>query len=196
MIDYFDKKHNIRKDENMFELFGDDNGNRFTWDTIGDIVDGRKNLGEEMPVFVYRLFQFTLKDELVKRYGAGTAADIFRSAGELAGREFALHMLDLTLELDDFIAHLQEVLKNTKMGILRIERFDEATGNAVITVSEDLDCSGLPITGETVCNYDEGFLAGVLKEYTKREYIVVETDCWATGSRVCRFEAHTKEEKQ
>ena len=57
---------------------------------------------------------------------------------------------------------------------------------------EDLDCSSLPITGETVCNYDEGFLAGILKVYTKKEYVVTEVDCWATGSRVCRFEASVK----
>ncbi|MFV0314438.1 MAG: V4R domain-containing protein, partial [Anaerotignum sp.] len=48
-------------------------------------------------------------------------------------------------------------------------------------------------TGETVCNYDEGFLAGILKEYTKKEYVVTEIDCWATGSRVCRFSALCKE---
>ncbi|MEG2770239.1 MAG: 4-vinyl reductase, partial [Oscillospiraceae bacterium] len=79
-----------------------------------------------------------------------------------------------------------------KVGILRVENFDEKTGAAVLTVGEDLDCSGLPITGETVCNYDEGFLAGVLKEYTNNDYIVTEVDCWATGARVCRFEAFVK----
>lgn len=54
---------------------------------------------------------------------------------------------------------------------MRIEKFDMNTGEAILTVGEDLDCSGLPFTGETVCNYDEGFLAGILKEYTKKERI-------------------------
>ena len=36
----------------------------------------------------------------------------------------------------------------------------------VLTISEDADCSGLPAIGETVCNYDEGFLAGLLTAYT------------------------------
>ena len=80
-------------------------------------------------------------------------------------------------------------------GILRVEKFDPDTGEAVLTVGEDLDCSGLPITGETVCNYDEGFLAGVLKVYTQKEYVVTEVDCWATGSRVCRFEASVKSQE-
>ena len=77
-----------------------------------------------------------------------------------------------------------------------MERFDPDTGDAVLTVAEDLDCSGLPIMGETVCNYDEGFLAGILKVYTHKDYVVTEIDCWATGSRVCRFEAKVKKQKE
>ncbi len=176
----------------MLDFFDNENENKFTWDSVGDIVDGRKNLGEEMPVFVYRLFQFTIKDEMAKSVGNEETINIFRKAGHLAGVEFANHLLDLTLGFDEFIAHLQKVLLDSKIGILRIEEFDPETGKAILTVGEDLDCSGLPVTGETVCNYDEGFLAGILKAYTKKDYIVVEVDCWATGSRVCRFEAECK----
>ncbi|MEG1999839.1 MAG: V4R domain-containing protein [Evtepia sp.] len=176
----------------MFNLFEYHDENKFSWEDIGDIREGRHNLGEEMPVSVYRLLQYTIKDELAKRYGGETTIDIFRSAGELAGKELALHLLDLTLPLNEFIAHLQELLERYKIGILRIEKFDAETGYAELTVAEDLDCSGLPVIGQTVCNYDEGFLAGILKVYTKKEYVVTETDCWATGSRVCRFEAHVK----
>ncbi len=173
----------------MFELFKEENTNKFSWDSIGDIKDGRCNLGEDMPVYVYRLFQFTMRDELTRKFGKGVAIEVFRDAGYLAGVEFANRLLTLTLPFEEFISELQKVLEDSKIGILRIEKFDNETGYAVITVGEDLDCSGLPITGDTVCNYDEGFLAGVLKEYTKQNYIVREVDCWASGARVCRFEA-------
>ncbi|MFV0519094.1 MAG: V4R domain-containing protein [Lachnospirales bacterium] len=173
----------------MFKLFEEENLGNFSWDSIGDVKDGRLNLGEDMPVYVYRLFQFTIKAELIKRYGNDTTIEIFRNAGDLAGTEFAHKMLDLSLPFEAFIASLQSVLENSKIGILRVEKFDEKTGEAIITVGEDLDCSGLPITGETVCNYDEGFLAGILREYTKQNYVVREIDCWASGARVCRFEA-------
>ena len=173
----------------MFNIFDSEDDNKFSWESIGNIDEGRRNLGNEMPVFVYRLLQFTIKDELVKQFGIEKTIEIFRNSGDLAGREFANHMLDLTLEFDDFVKQLQEILSESKIGILRIEKFDLETGRAILTVGEDLDCSGLPITGETVCNYDEGFLAGILKVYTKKDYVVTEIDCWATGSRVCRFEA-------
>ena len=177
----------------MFQLFDPEDENKFTWDSIGDVVDGRRNLGEDMPVYVYRLFQFTIKDVLAKRFGNEATVELFRQAGELAGREFASHLLNLELPLDQFISHLRTVLEESKIGILRVEKFDAETGDAVLTVGEDLDCSGLPVTGETVCNYDEGFLAGILKVYTKKDYVVTEVDCWATGSRVCRFEASIRQ---
>ncbi len=170
----------------------EDENTGFSWGSIGDVANGRRNLGETMPVLVYRLLQFTMKDELMRQFGKEKTIEIFRNAGELAGKEFAHNLLDLTLAFDPFMAALQQVLVDTKIGILRVERFDPETGFAVLTIGEDLDCSGLPVTGETVCNYDEGFLAGVLKAYTQKNYIVTEVDCWATGSRVCRFEAAVK----
>jgi predicted hydrocarbon binding protein len=86
-----------------------------------------------------------------------------------------------------FLANLQSVLLNMKVGILRMEAFDPETGSIVLTVGQDLDCSGLPVTNENVCTYDEGFIAGILEAYTGKKYDVREVDCWASGDRVCRF---------
>jgi predicted hydrocarbon binding protein len=61
-------------------------------------------------------------------------------------------------------------------------------------LSEDLDCSGLPIFGESVCDYDEGFIAGILEQYTGKKFLVKEVDCWATGDRTCRFEVRAVED--
>jgi predicted hydrocarbon binding protein len=68
-----------------------------------------------------------------------------------------------------------------------VEASDVQNLNFMLTVSEDLDCSGLPIKGVTVCDYDEGFIAGILEAYTGKSYKVREIDCWANGDRVCRF---------
>lgn len=40
----------------------------FRWEDLGDITAGRLNLGENMPVIIYRLFQYTLRDILEKHY--------------------------------------------------------------------------------------------------------------------------------
>jgi len=160
----------------------------FGWDSIGDIKEGRGDLGEEMPVLVYRLMQYTMLDVLSKEYGSDKANDYFRKAGLLAGKEFAKHTLDLTADFNSFIANLQKALADLKIGILRMEAYDPDSGNIVLTVGQDLDCSGLPITNENVCNYDEGFIAGILEVYTGKQYEVREVDCWASGDRVCRFD--------
>ena len=161
--------------------------NEFKWENLGDIKEGRGDLGEDMPVVVYRLMQYTMLDVLSKAYGVEKANEYFRDAGFLAGLEFARNTLDLTVDFDTFIASLQQAMQSLKIGILRLEAIDAETGSMVLTVGQDLDCSGLPITNENVCIYDEGFIAGILEAYTGKKYAVREVDCWASGDRVCRF---------
>ena len=162
----------------------------FSWAALGDVAEGRGDLGEDMPVIVYRLMQFTMLDVLSKAHGVDKANEYFRDAGFLAGTEFAKNVLDLRVGFDAFVADLQKALKDLKVGILRVEIFEADTGRLVLTVEQDLDCSGLPITNENVCVYDEGFISGILKAYTGNTYDVREVDCWASGDRVCRFNAN------
>ncbi|MDR2899277.1 MAG: 4-vinyl reductase [Clostridiales bacterium] len=162
---------------------------KFTWESMGDIKVGRGNLGSDMPVMVYRLMQYTMRDILHREYDEETARNILWAAGHLAGINFAENVLDLSGDFDFFVANLHKSLIDYKIGILRIERSDLDSLNFTLTVSEDLDCSGLPITDETVCDYDEGFISGIFETYTGKEFNVKEIDCWATGDRTCRFKA-------
>ena len=159
----------------------------FTWENLGDIREGRGDLGEEMPVLVYRMMQYTMLDVLSRTHGVDGANQYFREAGHLAGWEFAKHTLKLDVDFNTFVADLQKLLADLKIGILRMEEFVPESGSIVLTVGQDLDCSGLPITNENVCIYDEGFIAGILEAYTGIKYVVREVDCWANGDRVCRF---------
>lgn len=153
----------------------------------------RSNLGEELPVIVYRLLEYSLKDELIERFGKETQIDVFRQAGRKAGEYFAKKLLDMNQPLDQFVSQLQAKMQEMKIGVLRIEDVDEESGRIILTVAEDADCSGLPVLGETVCNYDEGFISGILSLYSGKPYTAVEVDCWATGDRVCRFHANVEE---
>lgn len=154
---------------------------------------GRENLGDEIPVTVYRLLEYSIREELFECFGDDMQVEIFRSAGRRAGVYFAKNVMDLTLPFPQFIAQLQKKIAELKIGVLRIEKLEEQTGKIILTVSEDADCSGLPLLGKAVCNYDEGFIGGILSVYTGKTYTAVEVDCWATGDRVCRFCAEVKE---
>lgn len=172
----------------MSNIFMEDKSHHtFTWDKLGDIKEGRGDLGENMPVAVYRLLEYSVNHVLAEEFGVEQANELFRKAGHLAGSEFAKNVLDLSLDLDSFFSQLQSSLKDLKIGILRLENISEEDNTILLTVAQDLDCSGLPPTNEVVCNYDEGFISGILETYTKKPYLVREIDCWASGDRVCRF---------
>ena len=151
--------------------------------------NSRSNLGDTLPVFVYRMLEYSIKDELLAQLGKEKQIDIFRKAGQRSGEYFARNMLHLDQPMNQFISELQGKMQELRIGVLRIESVDEESGRIILTVSEDADCSGLPVLGETVCNYDEGFISGILSVYTGKPYSAIEIDCWATGDRVCRFRA-------
>ncbi len=171
----------------MTNIFLEGSHHIFSWNKLGNIKEGRGDLGEDVPVLVYRLLEYCMNHVLAEEYGVETANELFRKAGYLAGSEFAKNVLDLTVNLNTFVAQLQKILKELRIGILRIESMEETNGTIILTIAQDLDCSGLPPTNEVVCCYDEGFLSGILESYTNKPYFVRESDCWASGDRVCRF---------
>jgi hypothetical protein len=134
---------------------------KFSWENLGNVDIGRPNLGLLTDVRVYRLMQFTLRDVLIKNYGVQATNKIIAEAGYIAGIHFCRNLLNKKTDINGFLENLRKVLLDLNMGILR---------------------------DETVCDYDEGFIAGILKEYSGEEYSVKEIDCWSSGDRVCRFE--------
>ncbi len=161
----------------------------FDWSLLGDIQAGRPNLGKTTSLEVYRLMQFTIRDVLEQHLGDQEADAIFYEAGKLAGKHFYQHFLAGAEDMDGFLLLTQRVLEELGIGILRIERADLDQGVIVLTVSEDLDCSGLPELDYEICVYDEGFFAALLESFTGKKFTVKEIDCWCTGDRTCRFKA-------
>lgn len=165
---------------------------RFSWTLLGDIGEGRPGLGPATRIEVYRLMQYTFRDILEQKFGTEAADSVFYEAGLLAGKEFYAHALGNPSSLNEFVRNLQQVLSEMGIGILRIEKADPENGSFIMTVSEDLDCSGLPETGFGVCTYDEGFIAGLMESFTGEPFDVQEIDCWCTGDRTCRFSVNRK----
>ena len=168
---------------------------KFSWDLLGDIQAGRPNLGNSTRVEVYRLLQFAFRDVIEQHVGSEETEKIFIEAGALAGKQFYEHMLTPTKDLNEFVRQLQEVLKDLGIGILRVEKADMEKGEIILTVSEDLDCSGLPELDYEICSYDEGFISALLECFSGIKFKVKEIDCWCTGDRTCRFEARAEIEE-
>jgi hypothetical protein len=166
--------------------------NQFEWSMLGDIEEGRPNLGPLVHVSVYRLMQFTLRDILIRNFGVEKTDRIFFEAGKKAGQEYYKNVLTEVEDLNGLFAELQRTLKELGIGIFRVESADLEKGSFVVTVAEDLDCSGLPVCSEELCTYDEGFISGLLLAYSGKDFDVKEIDCWCSGGRVCRFTAVSK----
>jgi predicted hydrocarbon binding protein len=160
---------------------------QFAWSMLGDIEKGRPNLGPLMHVAVYRLMQFTLRDILIRDFGVEQADKIIFEAGKKAGQEFCDNILTEKKDINGLFADLQRTMKDLGIGIFRVESADLEKNSFVVTVAEDLDCSGIPVCSEEICTYDEGFIAGLLLAYSGKDFRVKEVDCWGTGDRVCRF---------
>ena len=162
---------------------------RFSWNLIGDLQLGRPNLGPFTRVEVYRMMQFTFRDVMEEDLGTEKTDQLFYRAGKLAGVAFYQQYLDHLKDFHEFIKHLQQMFKDFGMGVLRMEKLDIEHGSFILTVSEDLDCSGLPELHYEMCKYDEGFIAGLLESFSGLPFQVKEVDCWCTGDRTCRFKA-------
>jgi uncharacterized protein len=170
--------------------------NKFVWDDLGDLQKGRPNLGLHVPVLAYRLLQYTFRDVMITELGVKKTNDIIIKAGRLAGSQFCENMLNRDLDFNEFVSQLQSVLREQAMGILRIENADLENMRFTLTVAEDLDCSGLPPTDEVTCQYDEGFIAGIMEAYTGKPFQAKEIDCWASGERLCRFDVRLQEDSE
>jgi hypothetical protein len=129
---------------------------------------------------------------LIRDFSVEKTDEIFFEAGKKAGEEYYKNVLTDVEDLNGLFADLQRTLKELGIGIFRVESADPEKGSFVVTVAEDLDCSGLPVCSEEICTYDEGFIAGLLLSYSGEDFDVKEVDCWCSGGRVCRFTANRK----
>ncbi|MDR2581169.1 MAG: 4-vinyl reductase, partial [Fibromonadaceae bacterium] len=154
-----------------------------------DLDRARPNLGPVTRVEVYRLFQFTIRDVLEQNFGTKAADTLFREAGIIAGKAFFDEFLKDTKDATELAVKVQSTFNTLGIGIFRVEAATADNSLFVFTVDEDLDCSGLPDTSDMVCVYDEGFIQGILKAFSGKDFEVREVDCWSAGARTCRFEA-------
>lgn len=165
----------------------------FSWDLLGgDYAQARPDLGPDLKVDVYRLFQFTIRDILEQDYGTEKTDEIFRRAGVMAGQAFFMHYCSQAKDLSTLVKTIQDKFRELGIGIFKVETASDDAKSFVLTVAEDLDCSGLPDVAEEICVYDEGFIKGILDSFSGAQFDVKEIDCWCTGSRICRFSADAK----
>ena len=163
-----------------------------TWENLGDIEEGRPTLGADCPVIMYRILQFSLRKIIETELGEGKGGEYLYKAGQLAGKLIYEKFFADEKDAEKLFTKLADLLYDLKVCILRVEKSDFEKVEFVITAEEDLDCSGVPEIGWPICQYDEGFVSGILSFFTGENFLCEEVDCWTTGARICRIEAKVK----
>jgi len=87
-----------------------------------------------------------LRDLLIREFGVEKTDRIIFEAGKKAGEEYCKNILTEHKDLDGLFADLQRTMRELGIGIFRVESADYEKGSFVVTVAEDLDCSGRTYT--------------------------------------------------
>lgn len=161
----------------------------FDWQLIGDIEMGRPTLGQMVSVEAVRLMLLSIKGVLESYQDAQYAEDMIKKSGRQTGLAFYERHFAENLEPEAFIGKLQRLLQCMGIGLINVEYSVNEGAQIVITLDEDVECSGLPITNSEMCHYTSGVISGLLEGYYKSAYQVDELDCWCSGDRTCRFKA-------
>ena len=137
-------------------VFLDDKKTLTLDDFMKNNAQERDNLGDQIPVTVYRLMEYAIREVLEERFGKEAQESVFREGGFRAGEYFAKNFLDITLSVNEFLAQLGRELEILKIGVLHIEELNQETGRFMMTVAEDadkvreIDCWA---TGNRVCRF-------------------------------------------
>ena len=144
----------------------------FNWDIIGDLQEGRPNLGGQVNLILYRVMQYTFHEIAVKQFGNDESNRLFYEAGNIAGRFFFDNFLvkDKDLPLDSFLEKLRAVLDENCIRFLRIDSVNEAAGEFAISVAAGFEGDALDAIKLADCDYDNGFVEGVLFKYAGKDF--------------------------
>lgn len=148
----------------------------------------RPNLGNQIPVVTYRMLHSAMRTVLNGHFDPRTVKKLLHEAGEIAGQELCRTSLDIHQDFYHFLSQLQHLLVELKIGILRIEKSDLEKLHFQFVIAEDVDCSRYPDPDLLYCDYEEGFITGILTAYTNKPFRVKKIDCWTARNHVCRYE--------
>lgn len=158
---------------------------------IGSPAEGRKVLGEMVPVQLFRALRLVGVMEGMKEIaGRGANAIIYRG-----GRNLGLNIgksisdnLTVPNDLSSYLTGVVNTCHNLGIGLLSTAGGSFDSGKVYLQVDECVSCAGIPDIGETVCHFEGGMIGGIIENFTNRQVRCKEIKCWGKGDGVCLFE--------
>jgi predicted hydrocarbon binding protein len=129
---------------------------------------------------------------------------VFKMAGEELGRKyieisrkegvFNSDPLDLfkfdnldELRKSPFFLELKKIYSSMKIGSLEIFKYDKTKKEILLRIKESALCYDVPNVGKPVCYFEVGRIGGMIKEISKKTFLVYETRCRGLGDDFCEF---------
>jgi predicted hydrocarbon binding protein len=133
----------------------------------------RPTLGPDAAVGLYRLLRLAAFD----RPTSAEAIAAARAAGEKVGRSLGLGSMPELLAL----------ARNLSLGV--VEAPVVAGSGVTLVVGECVACAGAHESGQPICHFESGLIAGAIASIFGRAVTVRETACLGgCGDDACRFE--------
>jgi predicted hydrocarbon binding protein len=140
----------------------------------------RPELGEQIPLVVFRAFRHFSANYVEDLLGRG-AAMAFQNGGRELGKELGEKLHDTDLET--YLGRVVQWVKESKIGLLRpVELSDE---RLVVALDECITCAGMDNIGKRICHFEVGLVAGVVEAHLKKKVRAHETKCNANGEATC-----------
>lgn len=141
----------------------------------------RPVLGNDIPLLVFRVFRHFSAGYMEEVLGRG-AGVVFQNAGRELGREAGkmLYKENATEYLTDVV----QFVRDSKIGILKPVEFTD--GRLIVDLDECITCAGMTPIGKRICQFEVGFVAGIVETLTKQRPKAHESLCNMNSERCCQ----------
>jgi predicted hydrocarbon binding protein len=160
-------------------------------DLIGNPVEGRKVLGEMVPVQLFRALRLVGVMEGMKEIaGRGANAIIYRGGRNLGlniGKSIS-DQLTVPHDLNSYLSGVINTCQHLGIGLLSTAGGSFDNGKVYLQVDECVSCAGMPDVGEVVCHFEGGMIAGIIENFIHKQIRCKEIKCWGKGDGLCLFE--------
>ena len=132
----------------------------------------RPTLGDTLPIPVFRLLRIVALPMIL----GDSAGPMLYTSGKFVGSQLEVKTTE----------DLVKIVKDFKIGVTKI--LEQTERKIVVQVDECVSCSGLPNTGQFVCDFEGGLIAGALEKILGKRVKATEIKCWANGDETCVFD--------
>lgn len=141
----------------------------------------RPVLGNDIPILIFRVFRHFSAGYMEEVLGRG-AGVVFQNAGRELGREAGAMLYNPSA--DEYLKNVCQFVSDSKIGLLTPR--EVGADRLVVDLDECITCAGMTPIGKRICQFEVGFVAGIVEVLTKKKPKAHESLCNMNNERCCQ----------